>query len=510
MDSDYGSGRSSALSAAGDATVERLEEPVGIEGKASVRPSKGISQVSALRNKFERTNPSQCEKSSSSLRNKSYVAPKRPIKSSVVANSIFLSKRNDPGNTDTNENNPTSNSPTSKVNASPFQLQRKLSAERRFSNSRKKFSEQCSDTSTTNIGTNGNLASRRSGDSVVGIKERGPSLSIRKKELLPEVNSLQDENGNVSDKDKLEQRKRKSSDSKKLIISEKSNLQSQKSSSTVVNKSLVVESKNKKSALSDGASDQLDRDPKIPLNSSIESSSILEQSCITPKISCSEVKPSVLKPRISLDNSSIGNGVKSKSYRNNSVSELINDKKDITKQLSINSSNESIGRTESLESSLLTEPHLTPVCSETNQIAIADVSNTLGEVSVSTLCVNSSSINLNDKSVKRCNIQTTSPAVPEMANKSITSPTQSMEDGLDDLNAEDPECSFVESGDEGSFGAEDEEGAQIVSGPQDVIVTKGESATLTLSFTGNPSPEVTWLKKVKCPLVSDFEWSCSN
>lgn len=52
----------------------------------------------------------------------------------------------------------------------------------------------------------------------------------------------------------------------------------------------------------------------------------------------------------------------------------------------------------------------------------------------------------------------------------------------------DAECAFVESED-------DEEGVEIIAGPIDVIVTKGQSATLTLSYNGNPPPEVTWLKK---------------
>ena len=44
---------------------------------------------------------------------------------------------------------------------------------------------------------------------------------------------------------------------------------------------------------------------------------------------------------------------------------------------------------------------------------------------------------------------------------------------------------------------EEEEGAEITEGPQNVIVTKGQSAMLSLSFTGIPPPEVTWLKKVR-------------
>ncbi|XP_047736468.1 uncharacterized protein LOC108682041 isoform X2 [Hyalella azteca] len=42
---------------------------------------------------------------------------------------------------------------------------------------------------------------------------------------------------------------------------------------------------------------------------------------------------------------------------------------------------------------------------------------------------------------------------------------------------------------------DDEEGAQITSGPDDVIVIKGQSATLAIRYCGNPEPEVTWLKK---------------
>lgn len=43
---------------------------------------------------------------------------------------------------------------------------------------------------------------------------------------------------------------------------------------------------------------------------------------------------------------------------------------------------------------------------------------------------------------------------------------------------------------------DEEEGAQIVSGPEDLIVTKGQSAVLQLRYSGSPAPEVTWLKKV--------------
>ena len=61
----------------------------------------------------------------------------------------------------------------------------------------------------------------------------------------------------------------------------------------------------------------------------------------------------------------------------------------------------------------------------------------------------------------------------------------------------DEECQFDESDDE-------EEGAQIISGPDDIIVTKGQSATLTISFCGNPPPEVTWLKKVEKPNIQNI------
>ena len=54
----------------------------------------------------------------------------------------------------------------------------------------------------------------------------------------------------------------------------------------------------------------------------------------------------------------------------------------------------------------------------------------------------------------------------------------------------EPECEFEDS-------EEEEEGAEILDGPHDVMVTKGQSATLSLTFTGYPVPEVTWLKKVR-------------
>lgn len=41
----------------------------------------------------------------------------------------------------------------------------------------------------------------------------------------------------------------------------------------------------------------------------------------------------------------------------------------------------------------------------------------------------------------------------------------------------------------------DDQGAQIVSGPEDITVTKGQSATMTVHFIGYPTPEVNWLKK---------------
>lgn len=64
---------------------------------------------------------------------------------------------------------------------------------------------------------------------------------------------------------------------------------------------------------------------------------------------------------------------------------------------------------------------------------------------------------------------------------------QSQEEEENDL---DEELQFLESEDE-------EDGAQIISGPEDIIATKGQSATMTVSFSGTPPPEVTWLKRVR-------------
>lgn len=44
---------------------------------------------------------------------------------------------------------------------------------------------------------------------------------------------------------------------------------------------------------------------------------------------------------------------------------------------------------------------------------------------------------------------------------------------------------------------EDEEiGVEILEGPRDITVLKGQSATFTATFTGYPKPVVSWLKKV--------------
>lgn len=43
---------------------------------------------------------------------------------------------------------------------------------------------------------------------------------------------------------------------------------------------------------------------------------------------------------------------------------------------------------------------------------------------------------------------------------------------------------------------EEETGAEILEGPRDITVLKGQSATFTATFTGNPKPVVSWLKKV--------------
>lgn len=42
---------------------------------------------------------------------------------------------------------------------------------------------------------------------------------------------------------------------------------------------------------------------------------------------------------------------------------------------------------------------------------------------------------------------------------------------------------------------EEETGVEILEGPRDITVVKGQSATFTATFTGNPKPVVSWLKK---------------
>jgi len=58
------------------------------------------------------------------------------------------------------------------------------------------------------------------------------------------------------------------------------------------------------------------------------------------------------------------------------------------------------------------------------------------------------------------------------------------------LDETDGECDFGETSEE-----EEEEGAQIVVGPEDITVTKGQSATMGITYIGTPTPIVTWLKK---------------
>lgn len=61
-----------------------------------------------------------------------------------------------------------------------------------------------------------------------------------------------------------------------------------------------------------------------------------------------------------------------------------------------------------------------------------------------------------------------------------------------EANEEDEEVEVNEEEDE-----EDEEtGVEILEGPRDITVLKGQSATFTATFTGNPKPVVSWLKKV--------------
>ncbi|XP_050702039.1 myosin light chain kinase, smooth muscle-like isoform X1 [Eriocheir sinensis] len=60
-----------------------------------------------------------------------------------------------------------------------------------------------------------------------------------------------------------------------------------------------------------------------------------------------------------------------------------------------------------------------------------------------------------------------------------------------EANEEDEEVEANEEEDE-----EDEEtGVEILEGPRDITVLKGQSATFTATFTGNPKPVVSWLKK---------------
>ncbi|XP_064106001.1 myosin light chain kinase, smooth muscle-like isoform X3 [Macrobrachium nipponense] len=63
------------------------------------------------------------------------------------------------------------------------------------------------------------------------------------------------------------------------------------------------------------------------------------------------------------------------------------------------------------------------------------------------------------------------------------------EEAEPDLDEEDEELAV------GCEADSDEVGAEIISGPVDVTVLKGQSATLTASYTGKPEPLVSWLKK---------------
>ena len=55
------------------------------------------------------------------------------------------------------------------------------------------------------------------------------------------------------------------------------------------------------------------------------------------------------------------------------------------------------------------------------------------------------------------------------------------------------QCSSAECYEE----AGEECGAVIVSGPNDVIALKNQSATLSATFSGIPSPQVIWYKRVR-------------
>jgi len=70
----------------------------------------------------------------------------------------------------------------------------------------------------------------------------------------------------------------------------------------------------------------------------------------------------------------------------------------------------------------------------------------------------------------------------ERAQKSYYEPSKDKEEDESDV-----ECSFEELSD-------GEEGAQIIYGPKDLTITKGQSATMTLAYMGCPPPEVTWYK----------------
>lgn len=59
--------------------------------------------------------------------------------------------------------------------------------------------------------------------------------------------------------------------------------------------------------------------------------------------------------------------------------------------------------------------------------------------------------------------------------------------------------------------AEEEEDteAEILLGPLDMTVLKGQSATFTATFTGKPQPVVSWLKKVSYMFSIHFKYTFS-
>lgn len=70
------------------------------------------------------------------------------------------------------------------------------------------------------------------------------------------------------------------------------------------------------------------------------------------------------------------------------------------------------------------------------------------------------------------------------------------EDVQENTNGEANEEDKAEEPAEEEDEDDEETGVEILEGPRDMTVLKGQSATFSATFTGNPKPVVSWLKKV--------------